>query len=181
MVAFSEAADNKGADFFSDLNGNTAGGTESQVSISSVTLRDSTGALLGTVTNSGASGDVKFAAGAGFFTDTSLSVTFHNSSGGTAEVDGLLTNYRVEFRTGSTTIDRFTIENISSNKNISFDVGNISALDIAHSSAEADLNVAFEDDGPTAQCPQPQYRNDRRPCRQGKAARLLAVGAAVLE
>jgi hypothetical protein len=140
MAAFNAAGDPQGATYFSQLS------SQSQVIIGSVQVFDSNGNLFGTATRPAGGGTVALTGGT--VTDNNLSVIFN--SVGTAEVDGLLSDYRVEFRTGSTSMDRFTITNVTPQTNRSFDIGRIVNLDTGHSSADASLNVNFEDDGPTA-------------------------------
>jgi len=144
MVAYNTTADNQQAAFFTDVSSNAP--AQTLAIISSVQVFDSTGKLFGTAPRP-ASGTGTVTLTGGVVTDNNLSVKF---DAGTAEIDGLLSDYRVEFRTGSAAMDRFTITNVTPQTNRSFDVGRVVSLDTGFVHADASLNVAFEDDGPTA-------------------------------
>lgn len=127
ITAWDVTGDWEGQAFFDQLGSQTA------VNIASVQVFDETGVLIEDTADPG-------------IDDPDVSVTI---TGNIAEVIGLKEDYLVKFRTETPNMDRFTIENISSNSKLSFDVGNILNLEAAADTDEVGSRIFFEDDGPT--------------------------------
>src|SRR5215472_767979 len=150
MVAYEVTGTQTQASYFQQINNNnpggTADGTQTQSVIHSVTVADATGTVIGTATNHHTA--TSSAPEVDTITTGANGITVSFDSTGAATVNNIKTNYLVTFST-ETVMDRFTVTNVSSKNNVSFDIANIHALGVASSSADASLHVNFEDAGPT--------------------------------
>jgi hypothetical protein len=150
MVAYEVTGTQTQTSYFQQINNNNPGGTpdgtQTQSVIHSVTVADDTGKVIGTATNRHTATSTTPEVDA--ITTGANGITVSFDSTGAATVNNITTNYLVTFST-ETVMDGFTVTNVTSKSNVSFDIANIHALGVVSSSADASLHVNFEDAGPT--------------------------------